>query len=334
MHHKHANFSRYTRSSVCWLSPVALVLQLLSACGQTVSLTNANSVVEISTNSSAGAYTWSVDGVDQLSQQWFWFRVGSVDPEQSLNSLSTPTVSTNADGRGMTAFYSNHIFTIQVDYHLTGGQEGSGRSSLSSSVQINNLTINPLEFHFFDYADFDLGGTAGSDSTAVRFSPNQFFVADQSDVTASAPIIQETVNSPAASHTQAEPFAVILSSLNDGSPSTLDDTTTAGPGDTTYGFQWDFTLLPTNSFLIQTVRAISPVPPMTITITSVEHINKTTVLTWTAVPSVTYSVLTTTNATTPVWTTLTSGYVSPGTSASYTDDGATDRMRLYRVRSP
>lgn len=42
-----------------------------------VVLTDLNSVVSIDPSSSWGMHTWTVDGVDQMYQQWFWYRIGA-----------------------------------------------------------------------------------------------------------------------------------------------------------------------------------------------------------------------------------------------------------------
>src|ERR1051326_3583782 len=44
-------------------------------------LTDDNSVVQFDTATQANAFNWFVDGVDQLAQQAFWYRIGNSGPE-------------------------------------------------------------------------------------------------------------------------------------------------------------------------------------------------------------------------------------------------------------
>ncbi len=61
-----------------------------------------------------GANTWVVDDVENLLQQWFWFRAGDVagTGETSIDKLSKPiTTHTDTDGDGdkdtLTVVYAN-----------------------------------------------------------------------------------------------------------------------------------------------------------------------------------------------------------------------------------
>jgi PEP-CTERM motif len=225
----------------------------LSVSGQVITLTDANSVAQVDTGSQNGMFNWFVDGQDKLAQQWFWYRVGPTAPEQSINTIS-PAAIVTPDARTLYTTYNNPAFSVEVDYTLTGGTPGSHQSDIGESIRIVNHTANPLDFHFFQYSDFDLGA---SDSAQLHFGPNQYFVADQSD---GATTMEETVNTPPANHGQAGFFPTILNALNDGSPTTLNDTTASGPGDVTYALEWDLTVAPNGSFLISKDKRISPVP--------------------------------------------------------------------------
>jgi type II secretory pathway component GspD/PulD (secretin)/beta-lactamase regulating signal transducer with metallopeptidase domain len=41
-----------------------------------------------------GMYNWSVDGLDQLMQQWFWYRVGATNSAGASNSTTAPALAT------------------------------------------------------------------------------------------------------------------------------------------------------------------------------------------------------------------------------------------------
>ena len=226
-------------------------------------LVDENSSAVFDTGSQANAFNWTVDGVDQLYQQAFWYRIGNV-AEQSLDTLPHPvegTTDTNFDGDEDTLFvrYNGAGFNIDVRYTLDGGLPGSRASDIAEQISISNLGQSPLDFHFFQYADFDLNDTDGGD-TAVFVNAN---TVHQSEGALS---VSETVITPAASHREIDFFPATRDELNDGVATTLSDTpigTVVGPGDVTWAFQWDFTVQPGNTFIISKDKRLSGVPEPT-----------------------------------------------------------------------
>src|SRR5258707_9537392 len=80
-----------------------------SAHATTFTLSDKNSSATIDPSSQNGMFNWTVNGVNQLAQQWFWYRVGSTGPESSINTLSllSATASdTNGNGLNDTLFLS------------------------------------------------------------------------------------------------------------------------------------------------------------------------------------------------------------------------------------
>jgi hypothetical protein len=143
-----------------------LAASALQSRAQIITLTDNNSVAQINASSSAGMFNWSIQGQNQLAQQWFWYRVGLVGPEAPINTISAPTITT-PNARTLYTTYNNGAYSVEVDYSLTGGLAGSGYSDIGESIRINNLTTAPLDFHFFQYSDFDLGGITGGPDGAV-----------------------------------------------------------------------------------------------------------------------------------------------------------------------
>jgi hypothetical protein len=231
----------------------AAILQVAPISAQIITLTDQNSIAQVNAATQAGMFNWLVDGQDQLAQQWFWYRVGPTSAESAINTISAPVVTT-PNARSLTLLYANSTLSVQVDYLLTGGAAGSGQSDISESIRITNSTQSPLDFHFFQYSDFDL---SGSDSVQLKLGPNQYFLADQ---TGGSGTLAETVNTPAANHGEAGLFPATLNKLNDGIPTTLNDVTSAGPGDATWALEWDVTIAANSSFLISKDKRLAVVP--------------------------------------------------------------------------
>jgi hypothetical protein len=207
-----------------------------------VTLTDANSAAVIDTESSAGMFSWRVDGISELYQQWFWYRIGNTAPESSIDTLSAATV-TQLSPRFATISYSAGGLTIAIDYLLTGGTVQSGISDIAETVRVTNTSSGPLDVHFFQYSDFDLDASPFNDSVTITGNNT----ARQTSPHAS---LSETVTTPAASRVEAGIYATTLSSLQDGAPTTLNNVASAGPGDVTWAFQWDTTIAHNGTFLI------------------------------------------------------------------------------------
>jgi hypothetical protein len=216
-------------------------------------LTDGNSVATVDPFSQAGMFSWKVQGQEQLHQQWFWFRVGNT-AEHSIDTISAPVVQ-RPNPRSMTTTYGNAQYNIRLDYTLSGGSfVAPGQTAVSDmgeSITINNTSGESLDFHFFQYSDFDLGGPGNDNIRLGRNLHGLFNEAAQTDPFAG---ITETVVSPGANHGEVAFFNTTLTKLNDGVADTLNDNDGGpnglGPGNVTWALQWDILLAPGASAII------------------------------------------------------------------------------------
>jgi len=242
----------------------ALLLQLgsLQSRAAITTLSNNNSVAMVDPTSQAGMMYWAVQGQSQLNQQWFWYRVGN-NPEQSINTIGAPTLTMNGT-RGLTALYTSPgQFSVQIDYLLTGGATvavgQNAVSDMAETITLNNLSGNPLDFHFFQYSDFNLGGGA---SDTVQLGKNLFNLYNEAVQYKTGIGLTETVTAPGANHGEVGLVGATLGKLNNGTADNLNDI--AGPltGDVTWALQWDVTL--NGSYIISKDKnlnvVIQPVP--------------------------------------------------------------------------
>ncbi len=214
--------------------------------------------IDINTVTGAGVYNWNAAGVSQLNYHWFYYRVGAVGGESPIQTIdNTPTTTYNAAARTLDVVYDNGSYSVRTFYKLTGGNT----PNLSETITINNHSGGNLDFHFFQYSDFDLFGSTGGQS--VQFSTNsvtgQYYKALQTDGTHT---VTELVNSatPPISHFEAQYAGNTLGSLLDGSPTTLSDTTSAGVGNVTFAYQWDVNMANNTSFQLSKLLTIVPEP--------------------------------------------------------------------------
>lgn len=223
-------------------------------------LSSGNASVSIDLGSQAGMYNWMVDGQKQLNQQWFWYRVGSSGPEASIDTIGAPVINLISPSI-LDTTYAASLFSVDVLYSLVGGAPGSGTSDLSETIKIQNLTGGTLAFHFFQYADFNLGGTPNNDSGQLDKTSKGYNEVDQTDGFCHLGENVDTVVSHAATHAEVASDNSILNMLNNGTASTLNGNLYTY-GNVKWGLEWDVNLAPGSTYLISKDLSISGVDPV------------------------------------------------------------------------
>jgi hypothetical protein len=236
--------------------------------GATFTLTDKNSTAQIETEAQSGMFNWLVDGQDQVFQQWFWFRVGNT-AEQSIDVLPSNANASNTDfdpgNETLSVQYLGSGFTIEIQYSLLGGSLGSNTADIAETIAITNTSGSALDFHFFQYSDFDLGANASPDTVSL-VNANTVSQIDSG----AGLVFSETVVVPSPTHFELDHFANTRTRLNDGFATILDDDPTSETGDVTWAFQWDATIAASgagSTFIISKDKRLAPVPePATLAI--------------------------------------------------------------------
>lgn len=225
---------------VALIAPVAPV----SAVVTDVTLSDGNAEAKVQLDTSAGMYSWVVDGgANQLFTQWFWWRVGDSGPERPVSDLALTTYSQpSANFVTSTYAHGDGLFTVTITYTLSGGAPGSGLAQIGETISINNISGAALELHFFQYTDFDLGGAPGGETAFIGAGGGGF---NYAAVVESAFNYTENITSPAAQRAEAALFDSTALKLGDADADDLNNVLSAGPGDVTFAFQWDAVLAAT-----------------------------------------------------------------------------------------
>lgn len=211
------------------------------ALGQNVTLTDGGSSASINLGGGTGLNgmnNWSVNGQNQLNQQWFWYSFGG-GVAQQVNSIGTPTVTTYNGSSGInevTSVYQNATLSISIDYYLQGGGVGTGNANITESIMVVNKSGTAQNLNFFQYSNFNLLGGAGHDTVQIFGGPGAYNSVRQSN---GSTAISESVTAPSSLYAEAAPIGQTLNELNNTSDLTLNGTTTAGPGDVTWALQWN-----------------------------------------------------------------------------------------------
>ncbi|HWV98604.1 MAG TPA: hypothetical protein VNZ64_02815 [Candidatus Acidoferrum sp.] len=217
-----------------------------------ITLQSGNSVVRINPTDDQGVFSWKVDGVERLYQQWFWLRQGASGLQSSLDTLSAP-LGVALSSSNATINYVAPPLNVNLGFVLHGGAPASNASDLAETLAVQNTTNSALTLHLFQYVDFDLAGLSGADT--ISFPTTNSVVQQGGNVT-----MTESVQSPPPSFWEASFYALTLDKIMGGSPATLSDTIMpASAGDQTYAYQWDVTLGPGQTVTINSTQSIRPI---------------------------------------------------------------------------
>jgi hypothetical protein len=227
----------------------------------TYTLEDLNSMVEFSPGSQDGQFKWWVDDVNYLSKQWFWYRVGNEGQEYSIDTLLMPkepklldaNFNDGNDVLSVRYVSSTNSFMVDLIFTLTGAPWGSQTSDLAETIIITNTGTTPLDFHFFQYVDLNLGFES---QDTVRFMNDN--TVRQTSV--GGPMASETVITPTSSHREIDYVPNTLGRLNDTLPTTLNDFSGPLTGDVSWAYQWDVEIAPKMGFVISKDKQITPEP--------------------------------------------------------------------------
>ncbi|MCC7230477.1 MAG: PEP-CTERM sorting domain-containing protein [Fimbriimonadaceae bacterium] len=207
------------------------------------------------TGTAGGAsHQFTVNGsANQSTQDWWWYRVNGVNAREF--ALSAQANAPVVNGNNMTLSYREpEGFTSTIMYTINNV---NGSARVTGTNFILNEGNNNLDFDFFNYIDFDLGGTSMGDSASLA-SPNP---AMRMLVTDSAGLMSAEWRVLDADNFQISTFNTISAMLADGDIDNLANTGDPfGPGDFTAAVQWHFTLAPGQQIALQTTQILTPVP--------------------------------------------------------------------------
>ncbi|MDP9175577.1 MAG: hypothetical protein M3O30_17175 [Planctomycetota bacterium] len=214
-------------------------------------LTDRNSSVAVDPTSPNGMSNWTVDGSNQLAQEWFWYRVGPSGTASRINTLVPPgaptvnTIDTSGSGNpnyAQVSYPSKNGFQVSLTYSLTGGKTGTHSSDLGEIIKVTNTSGSSLDYHFYQYSDFTLGNAGES----VQISGGNTATVNGNNFMTS-----QTVVSPKPTSYQAGAFPNLVNALDNTNALSLNSAmASASATNTEWAFEWDKVLAPGASLLI------------------------------------------------------------------------------------
>lgn len=216
----------------------------------TFSLSDGNA--QVSGSDLSGLDSWFTDGTNNLFNQDYLFRLGNTGAEAVVGSTGPGTITTISANIVNVAHTMAGLFRVDITYTLIGGAAGSGTSDIGEVVRIQNLTNGVLDFHLFEYDDFDILGTFGGD----RAGYNSGIISQWE-----GPVTSMVGTVPLANAYQIDTQANLVNSMFDGATTNFNNTTTANqPNDLAFGFQWDRTINAGGTFVMSKNKRIETVP--------------------------------------------------------------------------
>jgi hypothetical protein len=197
-----------------------------------ITVSNGNTTIAVNPQSAFGLFSWDVSGVNQMFEEWFWFRQGSATFETSLHNLTL--LRADSVGSQIHLAYDGHLFRVDVLYELRGGPIGNGVSRIDEMIILTNTSDAILPLVWFAETDLDLNGTGMGD----------FAIGGIPSVTQTEGSTLVAVRGvPPPDRFQIAPFPLLFRSLTDNSVTNLDNTGSPfGPGDVSFAFQWNLTI--------------------------------------------------------------------------------------------
>ncbi len=222
-------------------------------------LSDNGSTAQVDVDSSIGMHWWDVDGANnQLQKQWFYYRIGG-GIAQPINSIGTASVDyVTGNSLGVT-YTSAGSFSLSVEYALNGGGIGSGNGDMLETISIINLGATSLDFHLFQYSNFDLLGSPGNDSVSIASTGSGY---DSAVHWEGAYGITEGIVSPEASRAEAALAFSTETSITTIAGYNLNNNLTVLNGDVTWAFQWDNEIAVNDGLFIfkDKSMSIAPIP--------------------------------------------------------------------------
>jgi hypothetical protein len=249
-----------------WMYRSALLAILLSASivqsqAQNYTLAARNSSLQVNIGTGGGLSDWTINGVNQLEQQWFYYSVGSgaVNSIDTIAPWSTPIVTTG-NTSSLTETYANSTLSLTTGYTLQSQQTGSLLSKLGIAVTLVNLSSTSQTFHLFQYSDFWLGGVSGGQNVQFVGTASPYTVNQTS--TSGGSLTGQIIATAAGAPAQVEEVAGIFDGNQFGlangnaAPIFNDTVLSAGPGNVTYGYEINATLAAGSSLIVSEVQSV------------------------------------------------------------------------------
>jgi hypothetical protein len=228
---------------------------------QIFSASNFGSSISVNVGPGGGLQQWMVGGINQVDQQWLYYRIGAGGPQYGIDHISsTPTVNTSTAGQ-IDVTYDNGSYSAEVKYLMTGS------SDINETIVFNNHSGSALDLHLFDYSDFDINGSDVGQSLlwfhkGVVIPTTNSFLQTLGGFTLNNTVTSSPLSNPTRYEADAT-TGTLLMNLTNGNY-TLNNVASAGPGDANGALEWDLSLASGSSLTISKLVSLQVPEPSSV----------------------------------------------------------------------
>jgi hypothetical protein len=165
-------------------------------------------------------------------------------------------VNNNPNLNDLAVIYQNAQLSLSIEYTLSGDGVNSGSADMGESIKVGNAGGSSINLSFYQYSNFDLLQN-NNNSVSILGAPGAFTGALQTTGGPGGTGIGEAILGPNANDAEAALVPTTFNKLTAGSYVTLDNTTSAGPGNVTWAFQWNTTLASGDQFDLSKDKGLS-----------------------------------------------------------------------------
>lgn len=210
--------------------------------------------------SNPGLSDWTIGGVNQLEQQWFYYSIGGGDVNSidNIAPWSTPTLNGGSTPSLSETYTSNAEVSVTATYTLQS--LSTAVAQLGTQVAIQNLSGQTQSFNLYQYSHFSLGGISGGQDVYFANAGFPYTVYQYNPANTGGGFLEETVN--AGLGVTVEESAGIYSGtqlgLENGNPSPnfTDPSGVIGTGNVNYGYEFTAILAPNASITVSTLQTV------------------------------------------------------------------------------
>jgi PEP-CTERM motif len=266
-------------ASVVWMLQSTVITILLAASAiqsraQIFTIGARNTSLQI--NLAGGLSNWTINGVNQLNQQWFYYSIGS-GPVYSIDTIApwtTPTLGGSVAfgtiiNTNLSETYANSAQSLTTAYNLQSGAVGSPSATLGSTITFQNTSGTNEVLHFYQYSNFGLENNAAGQT--VHFSGSGLPYQVNQNSPDGASLTGRISSISGGTGDTVEETAGITDGLqfglaNGNSAPNFSGPFSAGPGNVNFAYEMDAALTSGTGLVISETQALTIPEPSSVTL--------------------------------------------------------------------
>lgn len=265
-------------SSGVWMlqsTVIAILLgtSIVQSKAQIYTIGSRNTSLQI--NLAGGLSDWTINGINQLNQQWFYYSIGN-GPVYSIDTIapwSAPALSGSVSFGTITTTnlsetYANPAQSLTTLYSLQGGVVGNPSASLASTVTFQNTSGTNEVLHLYQYSNFGLENNAAGQT--VHFSGSGLPYQVNQNSPDGAFLTGRLSSISGGSADTVEEIAGITDGLQFGlgngnaAPNFSGGLLSAGPGNVDFAYEMDATLTSGSGIVVSETQSITIPEPSSV----------------------------------------------------------------------